>query len=212
MKEITVCIVDDNKDLRNALQEFIMMADGLLCAGTMGTVEEAINQIPALDPDVVLMDINLGEKKNGTDCVRVLKPLLPRTNFMMCTVYDDDENIFEALRAGASGYVLKKTEPSRLLEMIRELSDGGSPMSSQIARKVVTTFHQHDPEKDIELKLLSRREKQILELLAQGLMYKEIAAKLFISAETVRKHVYRIYEKLHVNNRVAAVNKLYGKS
>lgn len=211
MKGITIAIVDDNHDLRKALEEIITMSDDLFCIGTMGTVDEALARIPALMPDIVLMDINLGEQKNGTDCVRVLKPLMPATNFMMCTVYEDDENIFEALRAGASAYILKKTEPSRLLEAIRELHQGGAPMSSQIAKKVVSNFRIHEPGMDPMLKKLSQREMEILEWLSKGLMYKEIASELGISIETVRKHVYRIYEKLHVNNRVAAVNKYFGR-
>ena len=179
----------------------------------MATAEEAIYQLPILKPDVVLMDINLGTKETGIDCVRVLKPLLPKTNFMMCTVYEEEEKIFEALSAGASGYILKKTDPTRMLAAIRELYEGGAPMSSQIARKVVNVFQQKTPEKEKagEMDLLSERENEILELLAKGLMYKEIAAQLFLSPETVRKHVYHIYEKLHVNNRVAAVNKFFGR-
>jgi DNA-binding NarL/FixJ family response regulator len=130
---------------------------------------------------------------------------------MMCTVYEENEKIFEALSAGATGYILKKTDPARMLEAIRELFEGGAPMSSQIARKVVAAFQQKQPEEAGRLDDLSKRELEILELLSKGLMYKEIAAQLFLSPETVRKHVYHIYEKLHVNNRVAAVNKFYGR-
>jgi DNA-binding NarL/FixJ family response regulator len=134
---------------------------------------------------------------------------------MMCTVYEENEKIFEALRAGASGYILKKTAPLKMLESIKELFEGGAPMSSQIARKVVAAFQEktttaHNPENG-QLDDLSNREKGILELLSKGLMYKEIAGELHISQETVRKHVYHIYEKLHVNNRVEAINKFYGR-
>ncbi len=138
---------------------------------------------------------------------------------MMCTIYEEDEKIFEALKAGANGYILKKTAPGKLLDSLRELHEGGAPMSSQIARKVVNAFQGRvtadsaggisAPSKAISV--LSNREKEILELLAQGMLYKEIAGKLFISQETVRKHVYHIYEKLHVNNRVEAINKFYGR-
>jgi DNA-binding NarL/FixJ family response regulator len=213
MKEISVCIVDDNKELRNALKEIIEMSEGFKCIATIGTAEDAVNQIPSLNPDVVLMDINLGTTETGIDVVRVLKPRIPAINFMMCTVYEEDEKIFEALSAGASGYILKKTSPARLLDAIRELYEGGAPMSSQIARKVVAAFrHQTDNTTTTQnLDMLSNREKEILEFLSRGLMYKEIAAQLFLSPETVRKHVYHIYEKLHVNNRVAAVNKFYGR-
>jgi DNA-binding NarL/FixJ family response regulator len=213
MKEISVCVVDDNKELRNALEEIITMSEGYRCVATIGTAEDALHQIPILRPDVVLMDINLGSEENGIDCVRILKPRIPDTNFMMCTVYEENEKIFEALSAGASGYILKKTEPPRMLEAIRELYEGGAPMSSQIARKVVVAFQQQpigNPDA-ADLDVLSAREKEILEFLSRGLMYKEIASQLFLSPETVRKHVYHIYEKLHVNNRVAAVNKFYGR-
>ena len=212
MKEISVCIVDDVNELRLALEEIVSSFDGYKCIGTMSNASEALTRIPLLKPDVVLMDINLGEGESGIDCVRELKPITPHTNYMMCTVYEDDEKIFEALSAGASGYILKKTEPQRLLEAIRELHEGGAPMSSQIARKVVVAFREkpvavHSPAID----QLSHREKQILEELSRGLMYKEIANVLFISSETVRKHVYHIYEKLHVTNRPEAVNKFFGR-
>ena len=214
MKEISVCIVDDNKELRNALEEIITMSEGYLCIGTIGTAEDAISQIPVLQPDVVLMDINLGTEASGIDVVKILKPRLPDINFMMCTVYEEDDKIFQALSAGASGYILKKTDPTRMLEAIRELYEGGAPMSSQIARKVVVAFRHGqnlNNSSGQELDSLSIREKEILELLSKGLMYKEIASQLFLSPETVRKHVYHIYEKLHVNNRVSAVNKFYGR-
>ena len=212
MKQISVCIVDDNRELRNALEEIISMSEGYKCQATLGTPEEAMHQLPILKPDVVLMDINLGSTESGIDVVRNLKPRIPGTNFMMCTVYEENEKIFEALSAGASGYILKKTDPAKMLDAIRELYAGGAPMSSQIARKVVAAFQKPAPGKeDQQLDVLSSREREILEHLSRGLMYKEIAAELFLSPETVRKHVYHIYEKLHVNNRVAAVNKFYGR-
>jgi DNA-binding NarL/FixJ family response regulator len=215
MKDITVCIVDDISELRQALEEIVSSADGYKCLGTMSNAAEAIAKIPILNPDVVLMDINLGESESGIDCVRQLKPVVPATNFMMCTVYEDDEKIFEALSAGASGYILKKTEPQKLLEAIKELHGGGAPMSGQIARKVVVAFRNKAltpaSSPGAELEQLSYREKQILEELSRGLMYKEIANVLFISPETVKKHVYHVYEKLHVTNRVEAVNKYFGR-
>ncbi|MGC4037205.1 MAG: response regulator transcription factor [Chitinophagaceae bacterium] len=213
MKEIRVCIVDDNPDLRSALEEILSMSDEYRCLGSMSNAKEAKLKLPLLQPDVVLMDINLGSDENGIDCVRHLKPQIPHTNFMMCTVYEENEKIFEALSAGASGYILKKTAPSKMLEAIKELYEGGAPMSSQIARKVVAAFQQSKSATQTVEKLdeLSNREKQILEQLSKGLTYKEIAAELFISAETVRKHVYHVYEKLHVTNRIEAVNKYYGR-
>jgi len=215
---ITVCIVDDNKDIRTALEQIILMSDEHKLVGSFASAAEAMDMIPVLRPNVVLMDINLGEGETGIDCVRQMKGDNPDILFMMCTVYEDDEKIFEALSAGANGYILKKTAPQKLLEAIKELHDGGSPMSSQIARKVVAAFQTRAAEAQnsensiaASLSVLSNREKEILELLAKGMLYKEIAAKLFISQETVRKHVYHIYEKLHVNNRVEAINKFFGR-
>jgi DNA-binding NarL/FixJ family response regulator len=216
---ISVCIVDDNKDIRSALEQIILMAEGYTLAGSYSDAEEALQKIPDAKPNVVLMDINLGDGESGIDCVRQLKPLHPEILFMMCTIYEEDEKIFEALKAGANGYILKKTAPGKLLDSLRELYEGGAPMSSQIARKVVNAFQGRvtaDNTGSISagtkaISVLSNREKEILELLAQGMLYKEIAGKLFISQETVRKHVYHIYEKLHVNNRVEAINKFYGR-
>ena len=213
--DINVCIVDDNKDIRSALEQIITMSEGYNLVGSCPTAEEALLHIPIIQPDIVLMDIDLGEGDNGIQVIRKLKLDYPDILFMMCTVYEDDEKIFEALSAGANGYILKKTAPHRLLEAISELQQGGAPMSSQIARKVVNAFQLRNTEpvnpKSAELNTLSPREKEILELLAKGLLYKEIAGQLFISQETVRKHVYHIYEKLHVNNRVEAINKFFGR-
>jgi DNA-binding NarL/FixJ family response regulator len=212
MKNISVCIVDDNRELRNALEEIISMSEGYKCVGTIATAEDAIRQIPLIKPDVVLMDINLGSSESGIDCVRALKPRIPATNFMMCTVYEEDEKIFEALSAGASGYILKKTTPSKMLEAIRELYEGGAPMSSQIARKVVAAFlNRPTSNGGNELSNLTNREREILELLSRGMMYKEIALALNLANDTIRKHVYHVYEKLHVTNRVEAVNKFFGR-
>ncbi len=215
---ISVCIVDDNKDIRSALEQIIVMREGYKLAGSFAGAEEALQKIPLLKPDVVLMDINLGDGESGIDCVSQLKPQHPDILFMMCTVYEEDEKIFEALAAGANGYILKKTDPAKLLDAIKELYEGGAPMSSQIARKVVSAFQTKTNPDSMEtsvqgkpINILSNRENEILVLLAKGLLYKEIAGKLFISQETVRKHVYHIYEKLHVNNRVEAINRFYGR-
>jgi DNA-binding NarL/FixJ family response regulator len=207
MSPISVCIVEDNHDILHALEQIITMSDGYKLLGSFTSAEDALIGLPALHPNVVMMDINLG-KMNGIECVKWIKPQHPEILFMMCTVYEEDEKIFEALAAGANGYILKKTTPSKMLEAIRELYEGGAPMSSQIARKVVNVF-QKAPSARIDS--LSNREAEILEHLAKGLLYKEIAAQLNIAQETVRKHVYHIYEKLHVNNRVEAVNKFFGR-
>ena len=212
---IPIAIVEDNNDIRHALEQIIEMSEGyeLSCSCING--EEALVSIPYSRAKVVLMDINLGGI-DGIECVRILKESNPEILFMMCTVLEQDEKIFEALTAGASGYILKKTTPSKLLEAIKELSEGGSPMSSQIARKVVAAFQHKAPvvtnaSAADALDVLSKREKEILEMLSKGLLYKEIAEKLYLSAETVKKHVYHIYEKLHVSNRVEAANRYFGR-
>ncbi|MEO6540620.1 MAG: response regulator transcription factor [Ferruginibacter sp.] len=208
----TVAIVEDNNDIRQALEQIIESSDEFTLAGYCITGEEALVKLPILNPKVVLMDIGLGEGINGIEVVRELKHTCPNILFMMCTIYDEDEKIFEALRAGASGYILKKTPPAKLLEGIKELIEGGAPMSSQIASKVVAAF-QNKPKTSVgsSLDVLSKRENEILEMLSTGLLYKEISDKLNISSETVRKHVYHIYEKLHVSNRIEAVNKYFGR-
>jgi DNA-binding NarL/FixJ family response regulator len=148
---------------------------------------------------------------NGIECIRQLKDKIPRTQFMMFTVYENDEKVFEALKAGASGYLLKNTGLVQLLESLKELYNGGSPMSANIARKLVTLFRSEQKE-TAHLEVLSSRENEILQLLAKGLLYKEIADQLSISVSTVRQHIHHIYEKLHVQNRTEAINKAFGKN
>ncbi len=209
--DISVAIVEDNNDIRQALEHIIEIAEGyeLVCSCCNG--EDALIKLPIFLPEIVLMDIHLGGI-NGIEVVRELKPAHPEMLFMMCTIYEEDEKIFEALKAGASGYIIKKMAPVKLLEAIKELHQGGAPMSSQIARKVVSVF-QNKPATVTgnSLALLSKRELEILEMLSTGLVYKEISEKLFISSETVRKHVYSVYGKLHVSNRVEAINKFFGR-
>ncbi|MEZ5027824.1 MAG: response regulator transcription factor [Ferruginibacter sp.] len=210
----TVAIVEDNNDLRLALEDIIQSSGEYTLAGSCTTGEEALVKLPLLNPKVVLMDIGLGDGIDGIEVVRELKETNPNILFMMCTVYEDDEKIFEALRAGANGYILKKTQPANLLEGIKELIEGGAPMSSQIASKVVAAFQNKTVTTNTEanrIEILTKRENEILEMLATGLLYKEISGKLFISTETVRKHVYHIYEKLHVTNRIEAINKYFGR-
>ncbi len=209
---ISIAIVEDNHDIRLALEQIIGMADCYTVAGSYISGEDALLKIPSIKPEIVLIDINLGGI-NGIEVVKILKKTMTDVLFMMCTIYEEDEKIFEALSAGASGYILKKTAPDKLLTAIKELHDGGSPMSSQIARKVVTHFQSTSNKTTVNdsLNLLSNREKEILEMLSRGLTYKEIAEKVFISPQTVRKHVYHIYEKLHVSNRIEAVNAFYGR-
>lgn len=209
----TVAIVEDNNDIRQALEQIIESSKDFTLAGSCTTGEEALVKLPLLNPTVVLMDIGLGDGMNGIEVVRELKASNPEILFMMCTIYEEDEKIFEALRSGASGYILKKTQPAKLLEGITELIQGGAPMSSQIASKVVAAFQNKSitATAGLSLDVLSKRENEILVMLSTGMLYKEISEKMTISSETIRKHVYHIYEKLHVSNRVEAVNKYFGR-
>jgi DNA-binding NarL/FixJ family response regulator len=202
---ITVSIVEDNDKLRGTLARVIARADGFSCVSQHASAEDALKELPSVKPNVVLMDINL-PGMNGVECVRQLKKILPPTNVMMLTVYEDTENIFNALAAGASGYMLKRTPGAELLEAIREVQRGGSPMTTHIARKVVQSF-QRSAGTDDPTATLSEREQQVLDLLSQGLIYKEIAEKIGISYETVHTYVRRIYEKLQVRTRTEAVAK-----
>jgi DNA-binding NarL/FixJ family response regulator len=205
---IKVSIVEDTPAIRESLQILINNAEGFKCVSTYNSAEDALPGLIKDKPDVVLMDINL-PGISGIECVRRVKETQPEIQFMMCTVYEDDDSIFEALKAGASGYILKKTPPKKMLESIRDLHDGGAPMSSQIARRVVDSMQHAPVAVPAEAAQLTRRERELLEHLAKGYRYKEIADILNISTETVRKHVHNIYEKLHVQSRVDALNKIY---
>jgi DNA-binding NarL/FixJ family response regulator len=205
---ISVAIIEDIKEIREGLQMLIDGSDGFVCSNTFSNAEDAITNLPILNPDVVLMDINL-PGINGIEAVRILKPKCINTQFIMSTVYEDNDSIFESLKAGASGYLLKKTAPIKILESITEVYNGGSPMSSQIARKVIASFQQKNSIKESEI--LTQREKEILTLLSKGLRYKEIATELYIGFETVRSHTRNIYEKLHVQSRTEALNKFQSK-
>lgn len=202
---IKVVIIEDVKEIREGLQMLIDGNEGFVCAQTFANAEDALDKLPGINPDVVLMDINL-PGINGIEAVRRLKLLCVDTQFIMSTVYEDDESIFESLKAGASGYLLKKTAPTKILDSIMEVFHGGSPMSGQIARKVIASFQQKDSIDDSEL--LTQREKEILKSLAKGLRYKEIAADFNIGLETVRSHARNIYEKLQVQSRTEAINKI----
>jgi len=202
---ITVSIVEDNDQLRGTLARVISRAEGFQCISQYANAEDALKDIPNMRPGVVLMDINL-PGMNGVECVRQLKQLLPQTQVMMLTVYEDTENIFNALAAGASGYMLKRTPRDELLDAIREVHRGGSPMTTHIARKVVQSF-QKTPAMIETTENLSPREVEVLDLLSQGLIYKEISDKLGISYETVHTYIRRIYEKLQVRTRTEAVAK-----
>jgi RNA polymerase sigma factor (sigma-70 family) len=202
---ITVSIVEDSDKLRETLVRVLNRADGFRCVSHYANAEDALKDLPQAKPDVVLMDINL-PGMNGVECVRQLKKIAPEIQVMMLTVYEDTENIFDALAAGANGYMLKRTESKELLEAIEEVKRGGLPMTTHIARKVVQSF-QRSAAAEAQTESLSEREQQVLDLLSQGLMYKEIADKLQISYETVHTYIRRIYEKLQVRTRTEAVAK-----
>src|SRR5687767_1935871 len=206
---ITLAIVEDLKEVREGLKQFISLNPEFKVLDTFSTAEEALFDIPKLKPDIVIMDINL-PGMNGIECIRLVKDKSPSTQFMMFTVYENDDKVFEALKAGASGYLLKNTGLLQIAESIKELHEGGSPMSANIARKMVNLFRDSE-KKNPFLDLLSNREKEILQLLAKGLLYKEIAEQLGITTGTVRIHIHKIYEKLHVQNRTEAINKAFGK-
>ncbi|MBN1338902.1 MAG: response regulator transcription factor [Bacteroidales bacterium] len=203
-KNITVSIVEDTEDIREAMRVLINGSEGFECNHVFADAEEVLNNMPDGDVDVVIMDIGL-PGMDGIECMKAMLPNMPGTQFMMCTVYDDDDHIFEALQSGASGYILKRTSPAQILDAIRDLHAGGSPMSSEIARRVVHYMQKKNrPSESVEL--LTDRETEILDYLAKGYLYKEIAGELFISKETVKKHIHNIYEKLHVQNRTEALN------
>lgn len=207
---ITLAIVEDLDEVRDGLKNFISLSQDFKVLETFKTAEEALYDLPRLQPDIVIMDINL-PGMNGIECIRQVKDKSPKTQFMMFTVYENDEKVFEALKAGASGYLLKNTGLVQLIESLKELHSGGSPMSANIARKLVTVFRKNEKESE-PVEALSNRENEILQLLSKGLLYKEIADQLTISVSTVRQHIHHIYEKLHVQNRTEAINKAFGKN
>ena len=209
MMEIKVAIVEDNDGIRDSLSILISGSPGFQCIAVFKNSEDAIEKIPALNVDVILMDINL-PNMSGIECTKILKGKNPNLHIIMQTVYENSEMIFESLKAGATGYLLKRTTPVKLLEAVEEAYKGGSPMSSQIARMVVESF-QIKPKGKNNLPLLTDREEELLLHLSKGYRYKEIADKLFISIDTVRSHIRNIYEKLQVRSRTEAVLKYYKK-
>lgn len=202
---ISISIVDDEKDLRSSITTFVNGAPGFRCVSAYSSAAAALKGLPVDRPDVVLMDINLGAM-NGIECVERLTAEIPTMQILMLTVYEDTDQIFKALAAGASGYLLKRSSPAKLLQAIREVHEGGSPMSSSIARKVVASF-QKSKQPDEKKSHLSPREEMVLKCLAQGLTYKQIADQLDISIDTIRTYLRRVYEKLHVQSRTEAVAK-----
>ncbi len=206
-KNITIAIVEDNDGMRASLEKIIRNDADMKCLATFADGETAIRNLPSLNPQVVLMDINL-PGMSGVECVRKLVEVLPHLQVIMLTVYDDTEAIFQSLAAGASGYLLKPVRAEQLLAAIRDVTQGGAPMSSNIARRVVQTFKKTPAAEDNDLAQLSPREREVLEMLARGLLQKEIARQLGVSYWTIQTHIGRIYEKLHVHSRSQAVARL----
>jgi DNA-binding NarL/FixJ family response regulator len=198
--------VEDDVPAREILAGWIRSAEDFRLVGEYDDAESAIASLPQEKPSVVLFDINL-PGMNGIECVRRLKPRLPDTQFVMVTVYEDANHIFDALAVGASGYLLKQMRRRELLDALKDVHAGGSPMSSQIARKVVQSFRRNETENEGQTVELSPREREVLELLARGYLYKEIAEMLKISVQTVNTYIRRVYEKLHVRSRAQAVAK-----
>jgi len=206
---IKVAVVEDVRDIRESLQTLVAGMPGFSCTGAYATAEAAISDMPYNTPDVVLMDINL-PGMNGVEAVKKLKEDFPAVNFVMCTVFEDDENVFWALRAGAGGYILKGNSPVKILDAIKEVLEGGAPMSASIAKKVIASFRGGSKEITSKDTLLSEREVEVLQLLSQGLLYKEAAHRLGLSVETIRSHCRKIYEKLQVNTKLEAINIVFG--
>jgi DNA-binding NarL/FixJ family response regulator len=209
---ITIAIVEDLEEVREGLKNFLSLDPDLLVLGAYQNATEAEEGILHLQPDIVIMDINL-PGRSGIDCIREVRKKGGHSQFMMFTIYENDEKVFEALQAGATGYLLKNTDLSHITRALKELHRGGSPMSANIARKLVTAFQQSSssqlqPQTPLPL---TTRETDVLHRLAQGLLYKEIADELSVSVSTIRQHIHRIYEKLHVQNRTEAINKVYRK-
>jgi two-component system, NarL family, response regulator LiaR len=202
---ITVSVVEDNEQFRNALEAIIHAQDDFALAGSYESAEKALTGLMETPPDIVISDISLPGMR-GTELIMHLKEKMQQTQFMVCSIHDDNETIFEALKCGASGYILKDpVTAAEIVKAIRDLYNGGSPMSPYIARKVISSFQKQVIGDDSTL--LSLREKEVLELLARGLLYKEIADKLGVTHETVKKHLKNIYQKLHVQNKIEALNK-----
>jgi DNA-binding NarL/FixJ family response regulator len=208
--QITVAIVEDDSKVRHSLAGILKRGSGVHCVGEFGDAEEALRELPRLRPRVVLMDINL-PGMDGVKCVSKLSELLPEIQIVMLTVYDNTDAIFNSLAAGASGYLLKPVSTAQLLAAVKDVYAGGAPMTSNIVRKVVQSFKQPAPaERETENFSLSAREQEVLDFLAKGYLYKEIADQLTISYGTVHTYIERIFKKLHVRGRAQAVAKYLG--
>jgi DNA-binding NarL/FixJ family response regulator len=207
---ISLCIVEDLAEIREGITNLIDADTDLRLLEAYDNAEAAVIGIVAHQPNIVIMDINL-PGINGIQAIRQIKEECPNTQFMIFTIYENDDKVFEALKAGASGYILKKTEPEKIIESVKELANGGSPMSANIARKLVSIFYDREKQANKAADVLTAREKEILQLLAKGFLYKEIADRTGIAFGTVRQHLNNIYTKLHVHNKTEAINKVFGR-
>jgi len=205
---ITVCIVEDLEDIRNGLAAIINMTDGFKVLQTFSNAEDALQQLSLLQPDIVVMDINL-PGISGIECIRRVHEKNRSIQFMMFTIYENSDTVFEALEAGATGYILKNSSPAKIIESMQELYQGGSPMNPEIAKKLVMRFQKQTFSQNEYH--LTPKEQKILELMSKGYLYKEIASELKNTVNTIKQHIRHIYEKLHVQNKAEAINKMYIK-
>jgi len=201
---LSICIIEDDKNYNNILRKVIDHAAGMSCIAQYYYGKDALLGIPALQPDIVLVDIRLNDL-TGIEIVARLKPALMHTEFIMCTTSDSETDIFEALKAGATGYLIKGEHIENIIAALNEVKEGGAPMSLGIAKKVTQFFHKRE---DKKLEQLTRMENEVLHMLSKGMLYKEIAAEKYIAIDTVKKHIANIYKKLAVNNKIEAINKL----
>ena len=206
MSFIKVCIVEDLEEIRNGLAAIINMTEGFKVIRTFGTAEEMLAHLETSDPDIVIMDIQL-PGMNGIECIKQVREKKPSIQFMMFTIYENSDHVFQALEAGATGYLLKNSPPSKIIESLSELHNGGSPMNAEIAKKLVTRFQKPVlPQNEYHL---TPKEQQVLELMSKGYLYKEIADELNNTVNTIKQHIRHIYEKLHVQNKAEAINKVF---
>jgi DNA-binding NarL/FixJ family response regulator len=209
-KPIRICLVEDDPVIRETLSSLFVFEDDVDLVGCYANGEDALVNIPALAPEVVIMDISM-PGMGGIACVRELAQQLPGAQFLMYSMHDDDHRVFDALKAGANGYILKSSTPDQIMSAIVELHEGGAPMSTAVARRVVGHFRPIQERRELVDDKLSAREYEVLTLLAEGMLYKEIANRLGLTIGTVKQHIHRVYGKLHVENRVEAVNRYFGR-
>ena len=205
---ITVSIVEDIEDVRNGLAGIIQMSDGFKVLDKFASAEEALLNLDKAEPDIVIMDINL-PGINGIECIRQARAKHPQVQFMMFTIYENNDTVYEALEAGATGYLLKNSSPAKIVESLKELYEGGSPMNAAIAKKLVVKFQKRAS--NLDEYHLTPKESEVLQLMAKGYLYKEIAAELNNTVNTIKQHIRHIYEKLHVQNKAEAINKIFLK-